>query len=129
MKWCSRCKTNKDKKEFSDNSARYDGLNSFCQKCNREYQKEYYQHRRRFFINRNKKRKKEIKAFIKNCRIGTSCSKCGENDVRCLDFHHVKGRKKFSISNAHCRTTNKTVVLKEIAKCIVLCSNCHRKNT
>lgn len=56
------------------------------------------------------------------------CVKCGEKDVACLDYHHVKPEeKRFTLS---CRATKRRplTIVREIAKCVVLCSNCHRKH-
>jgi hypothetical protein len=54
------------------------------------------------------------------------CKVCGEKDPRCLDFHHrIPVTKTFQIAT----DTHKTwgIVLSEVEKCDVLCSNCHRK--
>lgn len=56
------------------------------------------------------------------------CSICNESDPRCLDFHHRdKTTKLFNVG--HYYTRSKANILKEIAKCDILCSNCHRKLT
>ena len=54
------------------------------------------------------------------------CTICGEADFRCLDFHHRDpSMKEFCIGRAS--SYSHVRVLEEIAKCDVLCSNCHRK--
>jgi hypothetical protein len=52
------------------------------------------------------------------------CSKCGFNDSRILEFHHINGEKKFSISLGLFKPLKE--LKEEIEKCIVLCPNCHR---
>lgn len=69
-----------------------------------------------------RKRKKEWLDSIK-----TPCVKCGEADIACLDFHHRDSSKKdatVSIAVAHWSIRR---LQTEIAKCDMLCSNCHRK--
>ena len=45
-----------------------------------------------------------------------------------MDFDHVRGVKRFDISRgANSQTVS--AVIAEIAKCDVVCSNCHRKRT
>jgi hypothetical protein len=44
-----------------------------------------------------------------------------------MDFDHVRGTKIFEISKKP--TTNKEVILAEIEKCDIICSNCHRIRT
>lgn len=41
MKWCDRCKTDKEISEFAKCSARQDGLQHVCKKCHNNRMKEY----------------------------------------------------------------------------------------
>lgn len=55
------------------------------------------------------------------------CQLCGEAESCCLDFHHIESDKKdFSVATRS-RYTSLTKLKEEIDKCVVLCSNCHRK--
>lgn len=65
---------------------------------------------------RNKKILKDVK---------TKCCICGESSYCCLELHHVKN-KKHNISQA-VKKLPTSLFIKEICKCIVLCSNCHKK--
>lgn len=77
------------------------------------------------------KKIKEIKAWFKDYKSTFRCTKCGEKDIRCLDFHHIKERrnrkKKLTVSRMVCIGKNRNAILDEIKKCIVLCANCHAK--
>lgn len=55
------------------------------------------------------------------------CILCGEDEPSALDCHHLDPtEKEFSISSAS--MIKKWAVLeKELEKCVILCSNCHRK--
>lgn len=56
------------------------------------------------------------------------CTRCGENHPACLDFHHRDPvEKDFAVHQAIRRRWGQARVLAEIAKCDVLCANCHRK--
>lgn len=94
----------------------------------RQYHKKYYQaHKQRFktdSVNRRKRIKEAIYAF----KIAKGCRICGYN--RCasaLGFHHRDGDKKFSISRAVARGWGEARIYDEIAKCDVLCANCHHE--
>src|SRR6266550_7255514 len=57
------------------------------------------------------------------------CIKCGESDPIVLEFHHRdRLSKAFTIAHRLNRISIETA-LKEIAKCDVLCANCHRRIT
>ena len=55
------------------------------------------------------------------------CVDCGEADPVVLEFDHL-GDKAFSISKG-LPDRNWQTVLDEIAKCDVVCANCHRRRT
>jgi hypothetical protein len=57
------------------------------------------------------------------------CSDCKRRfPAVCMDFDHVRGEKDFDVSTAG-RWTSIAVLEAEIAKCEVVCSNCHRLRT
>jgi hypothetical protein len=52
-----------------------------------------------------------------------SCEICGNNNIECLDFHHVIGEKEKTISEMS--RSRLSTLMAETEKCIVLCKNCH----
>jgi hypothetical protein len=49
--------------------------------------------------------------------------------LECLQFHHIDpGTKEIELSTAISRGWSKKRILAEVAKCIVLCANCHLKH-
>ncbi len=69
----------------------------------------------------------ENKHRFKEYKKQQSCTICGESDSRCLDFHHKDPvTKSFHVSTL-CNTRAWSTIYAEIIKCIILCSNCHRK--
>jgi hypothetical protein len=56
------------------------------------------------------------------------CMDCGHKfPPECMDFDHVRGRKLFNIGNSATRSAK--ALKREIAKCDLVCSNCHRIRT
>lgn len=55
------------------------------------------------------------------------CIKCGENHRACLDFHHRDRSQKDRVISVALRQFGPAKLEAEMAKCDVLCSNCHRK--
>lgn len=93
----------------------------------RAYAREYYKRNPQRWIEKNKKRKKEIYKFISEYKRKNGCKLCDENEPVALDFHHINKNKEINLAHAQTRMWGKTRILKEINKCVVLCANCHRK--
>jgi len=95
----------------------------------RKWNKEYYSKHKKNEIERVKNRKERIRSWFKKYKQNLKCSKCGEDHVACLEFHHPNEKNKFfSILTAiERRGFSKERILSEIKKCTVLCANCHRK--
>lgn len=68
------------------------------------------------------------KQWFLNLKKQYSCAECGETRSECIDFHHQNARNKMVTigQRYHCQSQKKT--LRELKKCIALCSNCHRKH-
>jgi hypothetical protein len=65
---------------------------------------------------------------INAIKVARGCSICGYNKhPAALDFNHARGEKLFNVSQDTKMAWPK--VLDEIAKCDVLCANCHRIHT
>lgn len=67
------------------------------------------------------------KEFIKEYKRTHPCEKCGEADINCLEFHHRNSDEKLKGMGQIHVFFGLTKIKQEIAKCMVLCSNCHRK--
>ena len=71
------------------------------------------------------KRKKELVEWMRSQKV--SCSECGFDNPLALDFHHREGtEKEFAVSTAAATGFSRERISAEIAKCDVLCANCHR---
>lgn len=77
----------------------------------------------------NKRKQRERLKLISEYKAKKGCERCGYNEHPCaLDFAHKDPKtKKFTISKV--LTRNFELIQKEIDKCRVLCSNCHRLET
>lgn len=68
----------------------------------------------------------EKRRILLDARSG-GCLRCPEKHPACLDFHHRDGNTKLGHIGV-IRRFGKQKLLDEIAKCDVLCANCHRKH-
>ena len=126
MKNCSKCGIEKDLTDFSKNKKKKDGYSFWCKECHEEYKKKHYLENKEKYLDKNKKHHLKMKAWLKELKQSLKCSECPEDHIACLDFHH-ESNKEMSVSKALNYGWGKDRILKEIAKCKVLCSNCHRK--
>lgn len=75
-----------------------------------------------------KKRSDKISLWWQEFKSSLFCTECPEDHISCIVFHHKDPNKKeINLGNAVNSGWSKKRILKEVKKCIVLCSNCHRK--
>lgn len=123
-KVCATCKIEKPITEFNK-AYNPTGYNYSCKECVRKYSREHYNKNKRSYIEKNNRYLSKVKAFIEEFKNNSSCEICGESRPWCLDFHHRDSREKeFNIGAFKGKGIEK--VKEEIAKCSVLCANCHR---
>lgn len=127
MKVCCKCKENKDKSEFARNPARKDGLNTQCRDCHSAYRRTHYLNNRQKYIDKAARNKRAFAAEFAKFKKTLKCSRCPETTACCLDFHHLDGAKKDMSISEIVQLGNIERLKTELAKCIVLCANCHRK--
>jgi len=95
-----------------------------------QYSREYYS---KLSVEKKKEyqkianiRARKIKEFIANYKLECGCKDCGyKKHHSALDFDHIKGKKKINV----CFAKSIAQAKKEIKKCEVGCSNCHRIRT
>lgn len=92
----------------------------------REYQQQHYSKYKNEYDMRAKRYKARNRKFIRRYKSMCGCKFCGEKDYACLDFHHLNpDEKDIRIAQANRWCIKRLKV--EMRKCIVICSNCHRK--
>ncbi len=103
----------------------YRGLDTYCKNCRHEKTRQYYYDNKEKMKSQSVIWKKNQREKINEYKDSLNCLKCGEKRNWLLDFHHIDPSKKdFQISQGEAKGWDK--ILKEIKKCVVLCSNCHR---
>src|SRR6266849_6180554 len=61
---------------------------------------------------------------------GNPCAECGESDILVLEFNHLDPRvKSANVSDLIRSCTSSAGIQVEMAKCEVLCANCHQRRT
>lgn len=94
---------------------------------NRTYQAKWYKANKQTQIKRSREQKKRMAKYIWELKFAGKCDRCPEDHAACLDFHHIDpSTKLFCIGDWQARM-GMNQLKAEVAKCILLCSNCHRK--
>jgi hypothetical protein len=99
----------------------------------RRYQREHYANNRKRYLARKKRCRaltyKRLKAIVIEAKKG-GCVDC-KNEFRhwVLQFDHVRGRKRYNVSDMTSGRVSEETLHEEIAKCEVVCANCHADRT
>ena len=76
-----------------------------------------------------KKQKEFLAQYLKDLKEKNPCMDCKISyPYYMMDFDHVRGRKHSNVAEL-INTLSKKRLDEEIAKCEVVCSNCHRART
>jgi hypothetical protein len=95
----------------------------------KEYSKTYYQRNRVVALERIRLKKIELRKRWEEFKSRLQCTVCGENHPATLDFHHVaKDPSNKKINKLTANGAYKQAIEEIQTKCVVLCSNCHRKH-
>lgn len=124
---CRVCEIEKSNDDFVSDKNKKSGKVRLCKECKRKLDKISYDKRK---VSINLKKKQKISNFrtqYNGLKIGKKCVKCNESRFYLLDFHHNNNDKEFNIGTEAWRTLNINKIKKEVEKCIILCSNCHRE--
>lgn len=96
------------------------------QKKAREYMRVYYAEHKDEMDAKNRGKYRKRRKWFDEQLARVQCSHCGLKDPECMDYHHVNpADKDYSITQMLAYSVAR--LEKEMAKCIVLCANCHRK--
>lgn len=72
----------------------------------------------------------EARAYVKDVKDGAECVDCKKSfPYYVLDFDHVRDTKIRDISSLVAKGASLNSIRREIAKCDLVCANCHRMRT
>lgn len=88
----------------------------YRKRCERPDYRERLRHQGR-------ERAKRVRDFLQQYKLDQGCADCGYNKHHAaLDFDHIDGAKEINV----CHAKSIDQAKREIDKCEVVCSNCHR---
>ena len=128
---CGRCGELKPVEEFAWRRRARGQRDNYCRPCRAAYKQEHYARNRQRYIDDAQRRRRALVAErtteLLEFLLSHPCADCGEADPLVLEFDH-RSDKSFNVSKG-LRDHSWPAVLAEIAKCDVVCANCHRRRT
>lgn len=131
-KRCSGCKQVLPFSSFNVRRRSRDGRQSYCRSCNSASSRKYHHSNKaghnRQIHRRSRKIAGEMKQLVYEYLLEHPCVDCGEADPVVLEFDHLRDK----IANVSALTgggASWPEIIAEIAKCEVVCANCHRRRT
>ncbi len=128
---CGACRETKPTTEFAwrrKDIGQYDNL---CRPCRADYHRQHYLANRQRYIDQARDQRQKLMlertTWLLEYFASNHCADCDEADPLVLEFDHLRD-KSFNIG-ASLTTRPWQVILDEIAKCEVVCANCHRRRT
>jgi len=134
MRRCPRCGEVKSLDEFATRRSPgrdVEKVQAYCRPCYTLYWREYYHKNKPGHQRRAKRRGDAIRALVRAAK-DRPCADCGQRfPFYVMEFDHREGEVKcFNIGDANDRRrVGKSRLLAELAKCDVVCANCHRERT
>ena len=132
IKTCTRCGFAKPLHAFPPVRRGEPKLQSWCRACFAENNARYYQENRETqkarLLRNSAERQNENEATMIAYLIEHPCVDCRETDITALEFDHLRDKTK-NVSALMRGTNSWSRIEVEIAKCVVRCANCHRRET
>jgi hypothetical protein len=98
---------------------------------NRKAGRKYYEKNKAAQLVRNKNKKDQIRSYIRQYKEHHGCMDCKVKTYPyyVLDFDHRDPQEKLRSPSTLANGNSWKNMLEEIAKCDVVCANCHRERT
>lgn len=128
VKRCSGCRAFKSLGEFHRAHVRNDGHQAYCKSCRKTYDSSYHQRVRARRLAQVRLRRAQRKEWIRSLKSGP-CTDCGTTyPPEAMEWDHLPGYVKLDdVTRLIFRS--RRLILDEIAKCDLVCSNCHAIRT
>lgn len=126
---CTRCDATKSEEDFAWRNKMLGKRQRVCRSCQSELSKAHYEGNKSDYLGRNERRRQTVMEYVENWK-DQPCADCGHTyPPKVMDAHHLEEEAKEEIISRLQRSTTLPKVIRELAKCIPLCANCHRLRT
>ncbi len=125
---CARCGESKAASDFHRSRT---GQFSYCGDCRRAYDRRYYAERgKEARLARVRVWRDERRAWMAALKDGRACADCGGVfPPFVMHWDHLPGHLKIAEISSMVGNRRREVVIEELAKCELVCANCHVMRT
>jgi hypothetical protein len=130
VKICKKCNIEKSLNDFHKKSKAKDGYQTWCKICNRESRRDYYSLNSKRELKRNRSWEQKEWEWYNSLKTGP-CGDCGLcYHPAAMQWDHLPLYDKVDcVSNLMRTSRGRQKVIEEIAKCELVCANCHAIRT
>ncbi len=130
MKRCCQCKQEKPFPEFAKDSSRPDGLQRRCRPCQKGRSRGHYETNKPVYREAGYRMRNQLRDDVRVIKEASPCVDCEKSyPYYVMQFDHVGTDKVGSIASMISRHKGREAVFAEIAKCELICANCHAIRT
>ena len=123
VKRCGSCELTKPLSEFH---RRGPGHQTWCKACRRTYDRDYHRRTRPIRLAQKRLQHRRISEWYRELKSSTPCADCGRTfHHAAMSWDHLPGHVKVDDVSSLVSRHNRSLILAEIAKCELVCANCH----
>jgi hypothetical protein len=125
---CGRCRRTLPVSSF----ARYgSGYQAYCRECKKQYDADWYKANKARRKDKVRADRRDYVDWLDSLKEGKPCADCGGvYPPYVMEWHHLPGsEKKLVVADTRRASFSRARILAEIAKCELVCANCHRERT
>ena len=127
LRRCGKCERHLPVEFFSRSTETE--FQHWCKECFREYFRQRGDTHRREAAIAKRRRQDAARRYVGAVLEASVCADCRIRTPAVLDFDHVRGTKSEAVSRMVAAGRSEARIAEEIAKCEVVCANCHRRRT
>lgn len=128
-KVCIECQRDMPIDEFRWRNKAMKWRQSLCRECDVDYRAKNYVKNPAMYMENNKRTQSKLKVLLNEMKSGP-CVDCKQSyPPYVMDFDHLDPKTKVVKVSALIFEGSRQLLLDEIAKCELVCANCHRERT
>ncbi len=129
VKRCSKCGEAKPYSEFH-RYKRGDGYQRWCKRCRKTYDHDYNLRNHRRWADKKLAWQHSRAAWLREMKTDKTCTDCGRTfPPEAMEWDHLPGTVKLGEISSVIGKWSTKLIFEEIAKCELVCANCHAIRT